>query len=509
MVARIMVARINESQLNKYFTAAKAAGCPSDQIERYLKAGYVALPSLLLFHAAARAADKEDGPVLLGLGGTRGSAKTHAIMAQAAVDDCQREPNLKGLFLRRTQRAVGEQFQDLIAKVLMGVTCQKNTEKIQYPNGSKIVIGGIDDPRDIDHYIGIEYDFIYVGEITQILGDRIVQLRGSLRTAKPNWRPRLYCDFNPGGVGYQDVKKLFIVPWRAKQETETRFFECWYQENPFIDSGYRRYLEGLTGILARQWCNNDWDIFAGRAFPELQMATHGFSNELPESWPVVVAYDWGYHETPHSVVFARMDQDGRFWVFHEIYGWGGDGDIGVDETVEVVAEKVKQYQDANGINPIVHLAGPDFFAKGSGSGMMLAKSYSDVFREHGIFLTEMPTPAGSRIQGKMAVHSRLEARSGYPGLMIHSLACPHTWRTMSDLIYDERGTGDVDTNGSDHLYDCIRHMCRWREWGVPVERVEHVVAKAQREGQKALAAIMAGEQIDDSDEYLGSGHSRD
>jgi PBSX family phage terminase large subunit len=485
---------INANHQQRYFNAAAAAGCPQDQIERFAKAGYVSLSPLLAFHRAARDADKPDGPVMLGLGGTRGSAKSHAAIAQAAIDDCQRCPGLKGLFLRRTQKAAGEQFQDLIDKVLRGVNCKKNTEKVQFPNGSKIIIGGIDDPRDIDKYIGIEYDLIYPGEIGQIPGDRILQLRGSLRTAKPNWRPRLYCDFNPGGIGYQDVKALFITPWRQKQETDTRFFECWYRDNPFIDDGYRKYLEGLTGILARQWRDNDWDIFAGRAFPELQQATHGFTDELPASWPVVVGYDWGYNTSPHTVIFARMDPDGRFWIFHEIYGYGGEGERGVDESVEVVKDKVWDFLKQNEIKPLIHLAGPDFFAKGAASGMMVARAYADVFSDSpAIYLTEMPTPGGSRLQGKMAVHSRLEKREGqaYPGLMIHSTACPHTWRTMSELTYDENGSGDVDSSGPDHIFDAIKHMARWRAWGKPAHVKPMIDNKMTR--RERIAAIAKAE----------------
>jgi hypothetical protein len=180
---------------------------------------------------------------------------------------------------------------------------------------------------------------------------------------------------------------------------------------------------------------------------------------------VGLCYDWGY-DKPYAVYAFKIDYDGRFWVFREFYGWGGKPNVGSKETVEVVADKVSAFLISNKISPVVHLAGPDFFAKASGSGMMMTKAYTDVFRDRGIYLTQMPTPAGSRLQGKMAFHSRLAGDR--PGLMVHTEACPHFWRTMQELVYDKNNSGDIDTDGEDHAYDAIRHACRWREWGKPV-----------------------------------------
>lgn len=44
-----------------FFRTAKSLGCPADQVENFLSAGYVPQPKQLEFHAAARDADRTGG----------------------------------------------------------------------------------------------------------------------------------------------------------------------------------------------------------------------------------------------------------------------------------------------------------------------------------------------------------------------------------------------------------------------------------------------------------------
>jgi hypothetical protein len=54
-------------------------------------------------------------------------------------------------------------------------------------------------------------------------------------------------------------------------------------------------------------------------------------------------------------------------------------------------------------------------------------------------------------------------------------------------VYDSNNKGDIDSLGEDHLYDCIRHLCRWREWGKPVENDEKTNTKDKVLIQKILS----------------------
>jgi hypothetical protein len=52
------------------------------------------------------------------MGGKRGPGKTHTVMAQVALDDCQRVRELKCLFLRKVLKSAAESLEDLAGRVL-------------------------------------------------------------------------------------------------------------------------------------------------------------------------------------------------------------------------------------------------------------------------------------------------------------------------------------------------------------------------------------------------------
>jgi hypothetical protein len=132
-----------ERNLERCFRTAKAAGSPRDQAEAFVSHCYIPLPWQWQFHAACRECDRKDGPVKVGAGGSRGPGKSHAIFAQITLDDCQRVPNLKALFLRQTGKAAKESFEHLISRVLANKIAYQHTgSSLRFPNGSRVILGG-------------------------------------------------------------------------------------------------------------------------------------------------------------------------------------------------------------------------------------------------------------------------------------------------------------------------------------------------------------------------------
>ena len=208
--------------------------CPKSQITHFLTSQYIPLPWQWKFHAEARLADFNQ-VTKIGVGGASGPGKSHAVFAQVTLDDCQSIPNLKFLFLRQTGKAARESFEDLISKVLRGkvkYTYNKTNNILNFENGSRVILGGFQDERDKDAFIGIEYDGIAIEELNQLTEDKVNKLLGSMRTTKEHWKPRLYASFNPGGIGHDFVKRLFIEAHRNGTETKTRFLPANYKDNP-------------------------------------------------------------------------------------------------------------------------------------------------------------------------------------------------------------------------------------------------------------------------------------
>src|ERR1039458_2416970 len=107
--------------MNEYEVFSKAAamaGCPMDQTFKLVRAETCLQERQLAACAAARLCDQPDGPTAIGYGGARGGGKSHWLLAQMGVDDCQRVPELKCLLLRKVGKANLEHFEDLRPNLL-------------------------------------------------------------------------------------------------------------------------------------------------------------------------------------------------------------------------------------------------------------------------------------------------------------------------------------------------------------------------------------------------------
>lgn len=306
----------------RYLRAARANGCPRDQIARFKVGGYVAQPKQLEFHSVCRQADREDGPNEIGFGGARGGAKTHGIISQLMLDDCQRRDNLKALLLRRVGKAVRESFEDLRRKILSNTPHEylRSSGVIKFPNGSRVILGHFKDARDIDAYLGLEYDLIVVEEATTLVEDRYKSIRTCCRTARNDWKARTYSSTNPGGVGHAWYKSRFIVPALSDQETSTRFVFATVEDNKYLDQDYRDTLEELTGWKKKAWRYGDWDIAAGQFFTTFSSTAHVMSPiELPEYYYTWLAMDYGYGLTHWNIAYLlSQDDHGNIYIRDEL-----------------------------------------------------------------------------------------------------------------------------------------------------------------------------------------------
>src|SRR5215831_15923362 len=101
--------------------AAAKAGCTMDQTFNLVRAKTCLQERQLAACAAARLCDHPDGPTAIGYGGARGGGKSHWLLAQMGVDDCQRVAGLKCLLLRKVGKANMEHFEDLRRRLFNGL----------------------------------------------------------------------------------------------------------------------------------------------------------------------------------------------------------------------------------------------------------------------------------------------------------------------------------------------------------------------------------------------------
>jgi phage terminase large subunit len=432
-------------------------GCDPDQLERFINFGYIPQAKQMEFHAVARAADQPGGPERIGYGGTRGQAKSHAILAQVGMDDCQRFPGLKVLYLRNIGKAAAEQFEDLITKLfsLVPHTYKSSRGMLHFPNGSRVVLGGFRDESEIDAYIGIEYDLIVIEDATTLSETKYEAICGSLRTSKPGWRPRLYASANPGGVGHAWFKRIFVDPWIKGTEILTRFIHTIIGDNVFIDEGYARYLNGLTGWLRRAWRDGDFTIAAGQFFTNFDPIIHVIDPfPIPSDWTLWASMDYGFVHWNMIYILAQ-DGDGNRYVIDEyatrrtLVPQVAEGFRAMLDRNEIAFSRLEQF-----------VAGSDIFAQ-RGTTQTIAEEYSN----HGIDWEPAQT---DRINGAAKVMTYLGGPALDPPipprLFIFNV-CHRLIECLPMMQHDPRRSEDVlkwDCNsetgeGGDDPYDCLRY----------------------------------------------------
>lgn len=348
--------------LDAYLAAAREANVMPDQLLNFRRGGYVAQPKQLLFHAAARECDLPGGPTQVGFGGARGPGKSHSVFAQAALDDCQRVPGLKALYLRKVGKKAKEQFEDLRRAVLSNFPHKYNRQEgvVYFPhNDSRILIGHFNNESDIDDYLGTAYDVILTEEATSLTLTKRRAVRDSNRSSIPGWRPRMYDTTNPGGVGHAWFKSLYIDPARASKEGDTRFIFATVRDNRFIDSDYENKLKQNVGWRLRAYLYGDWDIIAGQYFTNFRHSTHILTPDrfpfqtIPGDWRVWGSLDYG-HNHPTSAHLHTMG-DGVIYTVGEHWAQR--------TPIKRHAEALKALCQRWGVTPRFWYAGHDCFAK--------------------------------------------------------------------------------------------------------------------------------------------------
>lgn len=447
--------------LDKYLEAAAKAGCHKDQIERFCRAGIVLSAKQLRASAMARLCDLPNGPRHIGYGGAMSGGKTFWVLVQACIDDCQRFPGLKVLLLRKVGSANKENFNDIRLKILRNINHNYVATQgyVFFDNGSSLRLGHFKDEKDVEKYLGLEYDVILVEEATTLTASKLTVIETRLRTSKEGWRPRMYWTSNPGGISHAHFKQKFIVPYLAGKETTTRFIPATVLDNGFVDDEYANALsENLIGWQRKAWLEGDWDVAAGMFFTNFRQDVHVFEPgdiEVMKHWRFWGALDYGFtHDT--GFLFGCEDDDGNLYLLDEHAESG--------KLPEHHAECIKGLLVRNGLtldDLQAIKAGHDVFSKTHG------RSIADTYEEFGIILRKANidriTGWGEMLRRFGEVNPVTREIVHQPTLFI-SRKCTKTIEQIPAMIHDDarpedakKVNSDEAGRGGDDLADTARY----------------------------------------------------
>ena len=263
-----------------------------------------------------------------------------------------------------------------------------------------------------------------------------------MRTSRTDWRPRLYTSFNPGGIGHQYVKEEFVIPYREKRETKTRFVPSTYKDNPYLNKEYIDYLEGLGGNLGKAWREGEFDLFEGQFFIEFSREKHIVQPfTIPESWLRFRSIDPSGRDGITSCHWYALDWNRRVFCYREHYGTGLDADQHAREIVRLSENEKYRYT-------VIDSAA---FSK-----LGLPETMAELYNRCGIM--GLIPASKKRIEGWNQVHTYLRwSETEDPKLKIFS-NCINLIRTLSSLVHDDLHPEDLNSKGEDHAADELRYF---------------------------------------------------
>lgn len=208
----------------------------------------------------------------------------------------------------------------------------EHPEFYQYPNGSRLVVGGMDKP---DKFLSAEYDFIYVNQSEELRLDDWEKLVGRA-TGRAGNAPysQVFGDCNP------DAPTHWI-----KQRAAVRLIESRHEDNPRLYAAERKewteqgrrtisILDGLTGLRYKRGRLGLWVAAEGQVYeydPALHLKPPTF--HIPSTWRRIRAIDFGYTNA-FVCLWLAIDPDGRVYLYRQIYM--------TKRTVKVHAEQIKK-----------------------------------------------------------------------------------------------------------------------------------------------------------------------
>ena len=400
-------------------------------------------------------------------GGARGGGKSYAMLVDP-LRYCDKTHH-RALLLRRTMpelRDLITHSQRLYNRAFPGAKWREQEKEWRFPSGAKIEFGYAENMTDALRYQGQSYTWIGIDELPQYPSPDIYNfLRSSLRSVDPEVPVYMRSTGNPGNIGSQWVREMFVNPavpnstFNLEVNTPTgnkiitrRFIPAKLQDNPYLTQtdDYYAMLASLPEVQRKQFLDGDWDAFEDSAFPEFNKATHVVDPfEVPKGWQKFRSADWGY-SSPACVLWFAIDYDNNLWIYRELYTKKITADVFARKVLELERQEYIRY----GV-----LDASTWAKRGD-----IGPSIAETMIQTGCKWRPSDRTPRSRISGKLEIHKRLkpsENAKKEPGLRIFS-TCRNLIRTLPILPLDDTNPEDINTNVEDHAYDALRYGCMSR-----------------------------------------------
>ena len=384
-------------------------------------------------------------------------------------------PGIRIGVFRRSFDELAESIMPVLESVgygeALGARWNKNDRELRFPNGSVVRYRYLENLEDASRRQGGGYQKLSIDERTQIVPGGVDRLSERLRTRIGSGIPVLgiRSTSNPGGADHGGVKERYIVATNYGERVYTddhgqtvRFIPATVDDNPHVNVEYKLQLDSIPDPQRRAAMRHgSWDSFSGQVFSEWNRDRHIVTPWLlPAMWDRTMAVDWGY-TAPWAVVWAAVDEDGRAWVYRELYATL----VGEHDQAQriIAAENDGRAASPDGEVPEpepYRVGDPAMFAK-RGDAEAISTAYAD----EGV---DLEPAINDRLAGWARIHTFLAegpACNHHRSLgwtqcpMLHVFSgCEHLIRTLPSLPYSTTRVEDADTKAEDHAPDALRYL---------------------------------------------------
>jgi phage terminase large subunit len=374
---------------------------------------------------------------------------------------CEKYPGCQWAIVRQTRSSITETAQKTYEKWVRpeGAARLWHDLEYRYPNGSVVVLAGMDEASRI---LSSEFDGIYVQQAEELDADtwEILTTRVTGRGAVMPYT-RLIADMNPTDPGFH--------LYQREADGHVRFFQVRHADNPAATPERVAALATLTGHRRDRLFLGLRVAAEGMFFEEWDPRVHVVDPfPIPAHWTRWTSTDYGFAAPFCHLAFARDPQTRRVYVHRELYAAG----LRDADQAELVARRLREERADLGRTdtdpPLYsrHVADPSMFAKRAEQNR---PSIASVYAAHGV-----PLVAGgnNRKHGWSVVRAALateavdpdtgERTPTEPRLYVFRDRCPNLVRTLPAMVVDPLDPEDLadalrGKKTEDHAVDALRY----------------------------------------------------
>lgn len=387
-------------------------------------------------------------------GGARGGGKSWGV-ARKVIGGALEYPGIKTLVIRKEYSEMENSLITPILEIVLPKLAEYNKSEhmLTFINGSTIKFGNMPGYGAAveGKYQGQSYDWIFMDEATNFLESEFRGLGGCLRGTNKIPK-RFYLTCNPGGVGHNWVKRLFIDrKFRDNENPEDYvFIKATVDDNKDLMEAQPDYvlqLELLPEDKRRAHRYGDWNALAGTFFDEFTPGLHTCKPfQIPDSWARYRSFDYGLDM--FACLWLAVNEKGRCYVYREY-----------NEKGLIVSKAASKQLSLTPIHERIgfSIAPPDMWSTMKDTG----KTMAQIFAENGVGLLRANN---SRVQGWMSIKELLKVQpDGLPNLIIFD-TCKTLIEHLQCLMHDGKNPNDVakEPHEVTHGPDALRYFSQTR-----------------------------------------------